>query len=73
MYEINQEVFLRHAKQDHPRLLKASEEARLLKSVTPRRPEFSDTVTLVLGNWLVNLGNSLKSRSIYTRLSEKHA
>lgn len=73
MYELNQEVFLRYAKQDHPRLLKESEEARFINSAIPYTPNLWDKTTLILGNWLINLGCSLKSRSFYTRLSEKHA
>lgn len=73
MFEINQDVLFRQAKQDHLRLLKLSEEARLIKSATPYTPKLWDAITLSLGNWLIKLGNKLKSRSVYTKLSEKHA
>jgi len=72
MYEINQEVFLKQAKRDHHRLLEESAELRLIESATPHTPNLWDTIELMLGNWLINVGNKLKSRSIYTKLSEKH-
>jgi len=72
MHEINQEVFLRQAKRDHERLLLQSAEIRLIKSAKPYTPNLWDGVTLILGNWLIKLGNKLKSRSVYTKLSSKH-
>ena len=71
MYEINQELFLKQAKQAHVRLLSESEEFRLIESARPHTPTLWDTIELVLGNWLINLGSKLKARSIYTKLSEK--
>ena len=72
MYEINQEIFLKQAKRDHARLLKESEELRLIESPTPPHiPNLWDAIELILGNWLINLGSKLKARSIYTKLSEK--
>ena len=73
MFEINQEVLLRKAKRDHIRLLKLSEEVRFIESATPYSPKLWDAVALNLGNLLVNLGNNLKSRSVYTKLSGKNA
>ena len=73
MYEINQEVFLKQAKRDHFRLLKESEELRLIESARPHTPNLWDVVELIFGNWLINLGSRLKARSIYTKLSEKRA
>lgn len=73
MFEINQEVLLRKAKRDHARLLQLSEEARFVESATPYSPKLWDAVALNLGNLLVNLGNNLKSRSVYTKLSGKNA
>jgi len=73
MFEINQEVLLRKAKRDHARFLQLSEEARLIESATPYSPKLWDAVALNLGNLLVNLGNNLKSRSVYTKLSGKNA
>jgi len=72
MFEINQEVLLRKAKRDHIRLLQLSEEARFIESTTPYSLKLWDAVALNLGNLLVNLGNNLKSRSVYTKLSGKN-
>ena len=36
-------------------------------------PGFKDAFVLTLGNWLIKLGNNLKTRSVYTQLSEKRA
>ena len=73
MHEINQETFLRKAKRDHLRLVKESEELRLIESARPYTPNLWDTVELILGNWLIKLGSKIKARSIYTKFSEKHA
>ena len=73
MYEINQNVFFRQATQTHLRLLQESEQIRLIESARPYTPRLWDAVTLNLGDWLIELGGKLKARSIYTKLSEKHA
>jgi hypothetical protein len=73
MYEINQTVFFRQATQAHLRLLQESEQLRLIESARPYTPNTWDKVALILGNWLIKLGSKLKARSIYTKLSEKHA
>ena len=73
MYEINQELFLKQAKQAHIRLIAESEEFRLIESARPHTPNLWDVVELIVGNWLISLGSKLKARSIYTKLSEKRA
>jgi len=73
MFEINQDVFLKQAKKDHARLLRSSEEARLIESAQPYSPKLWDAVALNLGNLLIDLGNNLKARSVYTKLSGKRA
>jgi len=73
MFEINQDVFLRQAKRDHARLLRSSEEVRLIESFQPYSPKLWDAVALNLGNLLIDLGNNLKARSVYTKLSGKRA
>jgi len=73
MYELNQQVFFEKAMRDHHRLLALSEEARLIASAKTITPQLWDAVTLNLGNWLIDLGCNLRSRSLYTKLSKKHA
>jgi len=73
MFEINQEALFRKANRDHAQLLQRSEEARLIESATPYSPKLWDAVALNLGNLLINMGNNLKSRSVYTKLSGKSA
>ncbi len=73
MHEINQEAFLRQARQVHPRLLAESEQARLIEAATPYTPGLKDKIALKLGDWLIAVGYNLRKRSIYTNLTETHA
>lgn len=73
MYEINQHVLFDKAKRDHQTLLASSDENRLIASARPRTPQLWDAVTLNVGNWLIDLGCNLRSRSLYTKLAKKHA
>ena len=72
MYEIFQDRLLKQAEEDHRRLLQQSQCVRLLESAKPYTPKLADTINLHLGNWLINVGKSMKARSIYTKLSENH-
>lgn len=70
MYEIFHDRLIKQAREDHRRLLQQSQCIRLLESAKPYRPKLSDTINLHFGNWLINVGKSIKARSIYTKLSE---
>jgi hypothetical protein len=72
MHEIFQDRLIKQAHEDHRRLLQQSQCIRLLESAKPYTPKLSDTINLRLGNWLINVGKSMKARSIHTKLSENH-
>ena len=72
MHEIFQDRLIKQAQEDHRRLLQQSQCVRLLESAKPYTPKLSDKINLHFGNWLINIGKNMKSRSIYTKLSENH-
>jgi hypothetical protein len=54
-------------------MLQKSEEAQLDHPTKSYTPKVWDYVALRLGNWLIDLGHNLKSQSIFSQFSKKHA
>jgi hypothetical protein len=54
-------------------LFQKNEKNQPAHSANPYTPKAWDYVTLRLGNWLINLGCNLKSQSIFSQFSKKHA
>ena len=73
MNEIYSETPYRMAREYHHNMLQKNKEARLAHSANPFTPKVWDYVALRLGNWLINLGCNLKSQSVFSQLSKKHA
>jgi len=73
MFEIYSETPYRMAREYHRDTLQKSKEARLARSAKPYAPKVWDYVALRLGNWLIDLGWNLKSQSVFTKFSKKHA
>ncbi len=73
MFEIYSETPYQMAREYHRDTLQKSEEARLARSAKPYAPKVWDYVALRLGNWLIDLGWNLKSQSVFTKFSKKHA
>lgn len=65
-------IFTKQAEQGHSRFF-LTEEEYFTAPAKPYTPGIRDAVVLNLGNWLIKLGNNLKTRSVYARLSEKQA
>ena len=72
MFEIYSEPFYRVARENHRRQLEESRAARMVK-IEPQLPGFWDYASLRLGNWLIQLGCELKSRSAFSQLKKGHA
>jgi len=64
-------IFNHQARQNRSRFFLTEEE--YFTAPAQPRPDIWDAVALKLGEWLIKLGNDLKTRSIYTQLSEKRA
>ena len=73
MFEIYGETFHRLAREYHRNLLRKGATARLARSANPDSPRVWDYAALRLGNWLIALGRNLKSQSVFTQPSGKHA
>ena len=73
MNEIYSETPYRMAREYHHNMLQKSKEAQLVRSAKPNTPKVWDYVALRLGNWLINLGYILKSQSVFSQFSKKHA
>jgi len=73
MNEIYSETTYRMARDYHRDTLQKSEEARFAISAKLYAPKVWDYVALRLGNWLIDLGCNLKSQSVFTKFSKKHA
>ena len=71
MNEIYSETPYRMAHERHRNLLQESESARLIEKARSPKPEAWDYIALRLGNWLIDLGCSLKSHSALARLSQE--
>jgi len=63
-------VFLKRAEQNHSRVF-LTEEEYFTVPAKPYAPGIRDAFMLNFGNWLIKIGNGLKTRSVYTKLSEK--
>jgi len=73
MFEIYSEAPYRMAREHHRDMLQKSKEAQLARSAKPSTPKVWDYVALRLGNWLISLGCRLKSQSVFSQFSNKHA
>ena len=73
MFEIYSETPYRMARKYHRDMLRKSEETRLAHSAKPYTPKVWDYVALRLGNFLIDLGCNLKSQSVFSQFSKKHA
>ncbi len=73
MFEIHSETPYRMAREHYHDMLQKSKEARLAHSAPPHTPKVWDYVALRLGNWLIDLGCNLKSQSVLSQFSKKHA
>jgi hypothetical protein len=63
-------VFLKREQQNHSRFF-LTEEEYFTAPARPYTPGLWDALMLNFGNWLIKIGNDLKTRSLYTKLSEK--
>ena len=73
MFEIYSEAPYRLAREHHRDMLQTGKEARLARSAKSYTPKVWDYVALRLGNWLISLGCRLKSQSVFSQFSNKHA
>jgi hypothetical protein len=65
-------IFMKREEQNHSRLF-LTEEEYFTAPARPHAPGIRDALMLNFGNWLIKKGNELKTRSLYTKLSEKRA
>jgi len=65
-------IFMKRAEQNHSREF-LTEEEYFTVSARPYAPGIRDTLMLNFGNWLIKIGNDLKTHSVYCELSEKQA
>ena len=65
-------VFMKKAEQNqnHSRFFLTEEEFYTVPA-KPYAPGIWDALLLNFGNWLIRIGHDLKTRSLYTKLSEK--
>ena len=63
-------VFMKREQQNHSKTF-LTEEEYFTVPVKPHTPGIKDAVMLNFGDWLIKIGNDLKTRSVYTKLSEK--
>jgi hypothetical protein len=63
-------VFMKRAQQNRSRMF-LTEEEYFTVPAKPYAPGIKDAVMLNFGDWLIKIGNDLKTRSVYTKLSEK--
>lgn len=63
-------IFMKREQQNHSRVF-LTEEEYFTVPAKPYVPGIRDAFMLNVGNWLIKLGNDLKTRSVYTKLSEK--
>jgi len=73
MFEIYTETPYRMAREYHRNALKTSQQSWLATSVRSHVPGMWDHIALRLGNWLIELGCTLKSQSVFSQLSKTHA
>jgi len=65
-------IFLKREQQNHSREF-LTEEEYFTAPARPYAPGIRDALMLNFGNWLIKIGNDLKTRSVYCELSEKQA
>lgn len=65
-------IFMKREQQNHSRVF-LTEEEYFTMSAKPYAPGIKDAFLLSFGNWLIKIGNNLRTRSVYTKLSEKQA
>jgi hypothetical protein len=63
-------VFMKREQQNHSRVF-LTEEEYFTVPARPHTPGIRDAFLLSFGNWLIKIGNDLRTRSVYTKLSEK--
>lgn len=63
-------IFMKREQQNHSRTF-LTEEEYFTVPAKPYTPGIKDAVMLNFGDWLIKIGNDLKTRSVYTKLSEK--
>ena len=65
-------VFMKREQQSHSREFLTEEEFFTVPA-QPHTPGIKDAIMLNFGDWLIKIGNGLKTRTVQTRLSEKQA
>ena len=65
-------IFLKREQQNHSREF-LTEEEYFTVPAKPYTPRIRDELMLHFGNWLIKIGNNLKTRIVYCELSEKQA
>lgn len=63
-------AFIKREQQNHSQFF-LTEEEYFTAAAQPYTPGLRDALMLNFGNWLIKIGNTLKTRSVYTKLSEK--
>ena len=63
-------VFMKREQQNHSKTF-LTEEEYFTVPAKPYIPGIKDAVMLNFGDWLIKIGNDLKTRSVYAKLSEK--
>ena len=63
-------IFLKREQQNHSREF-LTEEEYFTTPARPYAPGITDALMLNFGNWLIKIGNNLRTRSVYCELSEK--
>jgi hypothetical protein len=65
-------IFMKREQQSHSREFLTEEEYFTVPD-QPHTPGIMDAIILNFGDWLIKIGNGLKTRSVHTKLSEKQA
>ena len=65
-------VFMKREQPNHSRMF-LTEEEYFTAPTEPYTPGIKDAFMLNFGDWLIKIGNDLKTRSVYTKLSKDQA
>jgi hypothetical protein len=65
-------IFMKREQQNHSSMF-LTEEEYFTVPAKPYAPGIKDTIMLNFGDWLIKIGNELRTRSIHTKLSEEQA
>ena len=65
-------VFMRREQQNHSREF-LTEEEYFKEPAEPYAPGIKDAIMSNFGDWLIKMGNDLKTRSVHTGLSKEQA